>query len=198
MHDDDRQLVARLRAGDEAEFRRFFEEYFGRLYRFAMARTRGDPDLSEEAVQRALCRAVRRLEQYRGEAALFSWLAQICRNELADLLEARQRTNARTPSFDADAASRERALNVPAGEGSDPLAGEQAGDRAALVREVLDALPGRYGEVLEWKYLEDLAVEEIAVRLRTSFEAAQSQLARARAAFRSALAERGHDLDTLL
>lgn len=198
MHDDDRQLVARLRAGDEAEFRRFFEEYFERLYRFAMSRTRGDADLSEEAVQRALCRAVRRLEQYRGDAALFSWLAQICRNELADLLEARQRTAARSPSYDADAATRERAENVPAGEGSDPAAGEQSRSRAALVREVLDGLPGRYGEVLEWKYLEELGVEDIAARLRTSFEAAQSLLARARGAFRSALAARGHDLDTLL
>lgn len=198
MHDADRQLVDRLRAGDEGEFRRFFEEYFERLYRFAMSRTRGDADLSEEAVQRALCRAVRRLEQYRGEAALFSWLAQICRNELADLLEARQRSASRAPSYDTDAAARERAENVPAGEGSDPLAGEQARSRAALVREVLDELPGRYGEVLEWKYLEDLGVDDIAARLQTSFEAAQSLLARARTAFRSALTSRGHDLDTLL
>lgn len=198
MHDEDRQLVSRLIAGDEQEFRRFFEEYFERLYRFAMARTRGDADLAEEAAQRALCRAVRRLDQYRGDAALFSWLAQICRNELAELLEVRQREAARATSLDADDATRARAEAVAAGEGSDAAAGLQQQGRAALVRDVLDGLPGRYGEVLEWKYLEDLGVEEIATRLRTSFEAAQSMLARARVAFRSALAARGHDLDTLL
>jgi RNA polymerase sigma-70 factor, ECF subfamily len=91
MAKDDKTLVSQLLAGDEQAFREFFDEYFDRLYRFAMARTRGETDLSEEASQRALCRAVRRLDSFRGDASLFSWLAQICRNELADLLEARQR-----------------------------------------------------------------------------------------------------------
>ena len=62
-----------------------------------------------------------------------------------------------------------------------------------MLREVLDELPGRYGEVLEWKYLEEQSVEQIAKRLRASFEATQSTLQRARVALRSALAARGVD-----
>ena len=34
-----------------------------------------------------------------------------------------------------------------------------------LVQLTLDALPGRYGDVLEWKYIHGLAVVEIAARL---------------------------------
>ena len=197
MQEPDRQLVARLLAGDEASFKTFFEEYFDRLFRFAMSRTRGDADLSQEAAQRAMCRASRRLDSYRGEASLFTWLAQICRNELADLLSARQRDERRAPSLDGEGPVADLARRVAAPEGSDPAAVQQGRDVAGVVRAVLDELPGRYGEVLEWKYFDDSSVDQIAARLGSSFEAAQSMLARARTAFRTAMAARGWDPDTL-
>ncbi len=193
MEDDDRELVARLRAGDEAAFKAFFEEYFDRLYRFAMSRTRGDADLSEEAAQRTLCRAVRRLETWRGEAALFTWLAQICRNELADLGEVLRRDAGRTVSLDADDRLRGRIEAEVADPAADPSRGPEEEQFAQLLREVLDSLPGRYGEVLEWKYLDDMSVDQIAARLRTSFESAQSTLQRARVSLRGALQARGID-----
>jgi RNA polymerase sigma-70 factor (ECF subfamily) len=194
---DDRRLIERLRAGDESAFRAFFGEFFPRVYRFAMARTRGDPQQAEEAAQRTLVRAVRGLEKFRGDAALFSWLAQICRNELADLGASARRHERHLVSLDAQGIERDRAHAVP----DDSPSAEQAlrlRDRSLLIREVLDSLPGRYGQVLEWKYLEELGVEALAERLGTTFEAAQSQLQRARMAFRAALEARGDDPQSLL
>jgi Sigma-70, region 4. len=52
---------------------------------------------------------------------------------------------------------------------------------------VLDRLPARYGDVLEWKYIEGRTVDEIGAALGIGHTAAQSLLARARAAFREAL-----------
>ena len=66
-------------------------------------------------------------------------------------------------------------------------------DLGQLLRELLDGLPGRYGEILEWKYLEELSTQQIAERLHVTAEAAQSSLQRARQALRSALAARGLD-----
>jgi DNA-directed RNA polymerase specialized sigma24 family protein len=63
---------------------------------------------------------------------------------------------------------------------------------------VLDELPGKYGEMLELKYIEEWDVERIAQHVGLSFEAAQSRLQRARAAFRSALAVRGLTAQDLL
>ena len=193
MEDQDRQLVARLRGGDAAAFREFFDEYFDRLHRFAMSRTRGKADMAEEAVQRTLIRAVRGLHTWRGEAALFTWLVQICRNELADLGELQRRDAARYVSLDADERTRERVEGLQADPQADPAAALRDEERGRMLREVLDELPGRYGEVLEWKYLEEQSVEQIAKRLRASFEATQSTLQRARAALRAALAARGVD-----
>jgi RNA polymerase sigma-70 factor (ECF subfamily) len=197
QRNEDRHLVERLLGGDERAFQAFFDEYFGRLYRFALSRTSGNEDMAEEAAQRALCRAVRALGRWRGDASLFTWLVQICRNELAELGEAATRDAARTERFDADERTRARAEAVP-DNALGPVEALEERDASLLVRELLDGLPGRYGEVLEWKYLQEWPVERIAEELGTTFEAAQSALARARAAFRSALAARGLDLNELL
>jgi RNA polymerase sigma-70 factor, ECF subfamily len=195
--EQDRLLVQQLLAGDQAALRRFFDEYFDRLYRFAYARLRGDAALAEEAAQNTLVRAVRGLSGFRGEAGLFSWLATICRNEIADLVEKAARVSSHTVSLDAAGPARDaaRAVAAPEDAGEQALAGAE---RLNVIRQVLDTLPGKYGEMLELKYIEEWDVERIARRVGLSFEAAQSQLQRARGAFRSALAVRGLSVQDLL
>jgi DNA-directed RNA polymerase specialized sigma24 family protein len=56
-----------------------------------------------------------------------------------------------------------------------------------IVEATLDALPGRYGDALEWKYIDGLSVQEIADRLRVGPKAAESLLTRARESFRDAI-----------
>ncbi|GMU69533.1 MAG: hypothetical protein AMXMBFR37_18650 [Steroidobacteraceae bacterium] len=197
MQQDDRALVARLLAGDDNAFRSFFDEYFDRLYRFALSRTSGRADVAEEAAQRTLCRAVRALSQYRGEASLFTWLAQICRNELADLVEAERRDARRQHSYDASERARQLAENVASDEAA-PVEQVQVAAAAVILGRVLDALPGRYGDILEWKYLQGWSVQQIAAELGSSFEAAQSSLARARLSLRAALVASGIDWHELL
>jgi len=86
MKDDleDRRLVKRLLAHDREAFNAFFDGYFPRLYRFARTRLGNDPDSTKEVVQVTLTKAIRKLATYRGEAALFTWLCTICRNEIAE------------------------------------------------------------------------------------------------------------------
>jgi RNA polymerase sigma-70 factor (ECF subfamily) len=63
---------------------------------------------------------------------------------------------------------------------------EQNYQRTELVRLIqvaLDSLPPKYGNVLEWKYIEGYSVNEIAEKLNLGNEATQSLLARAKRAF---------------
>jgi RNA polymerase sigma-70 factor (ECF subfamily) len=87
----DRFLVARLVRGDEAAFGEFFEAHFAPLFRFAMPRVANDAQVAEDVVQAALCRAVRKLMSYRGEAALLTWLCTFCRHEISALRESQPR-----------------------------------------------------------------------------------------------------------
>src|SRR4029450_12417658 len=91
MYSTDRELIAAMLAGDEAAFRSFFTTYFPRVYRFALPRLNGEVEAAEEGGEATLARAMRNLAGYRGEAALFSWLCQICRRQIVDHLRANRR-----------------------------------------------------------------------------------------------------------
>jgi RNA polymerase sigma-70 factor (ECF subfamily) len=192
IHLDDKRLVKSLLAGDERAFTQFFDDYFGRLYRFVLARMRGDEDAAREIVQAALTKGMRKIKSYRGESALFTWLCVICRNELNDwfrrnasyrrhvvLTEDRPEIQAAIDSFNAPEEER-------------PAQQYQRHEVARLIHVALDSIPANYGNALEWMYIEGHSVKEIARRLELSPEAAQSLLARAKRAFRevySTLAE---------
>jgi RNA polymerase sigma-70 factor (ECF subfamily) len=180
---DDKKLVKQLLGGDERAFDRFFDENYARLYRFALTRLSDDPDAARELAQITLSKALRKLHTYRGEAALFTWLCSICRNETSDWLarQGRYREHIVLTEDFAEVRAAVESLRVP-----DQMDPEKQFHRTELVRLIqvtLDNLPAKYGDVLEWKYIEGHSVQEIATRMNIGREAAQSLLARARRAF---------------
>jgi RNA polymerase sigma-70 factor (ECF subfamily) len=185
---DDKALAARILAGDEAAFGQLFDELFPKLYRFAMLRLDGNRDDVCEVVQQTYCRAFEQLASYRGEASLFGWMCQICRNAIADLGRQRRRLVSEATAHDSDETIETflEALSAPVED--EPETQVLRMDLIRLVQSTLDSLPARYGDVLEWKYVDGLAVNEIAERLDLGPKAAESLLTRARAAFRDAMA----------
>lgn len=184
---DDRELIRRMLAGDERAFESFFHAYFARTYRFALPRLNGDVEATREVVQAALAKAMRRLRDFRGESSLFTWICQICRNELVDHIRSRRRHTSRIVLIDDDPELRAALAAVEAPEEYDLVKSYGRAEVSRLVRSVLDRLPGNYSDALEWKYMEGHSVEEIGKRLGIGTPAAQSLLARARTAFQKAL-----------
>jgi RNA polymerase sigma-70 factor (ECF subfamily) len=122
MADDleDRRLVKRLLAHDRQAFNSFFDGYCPRLYRVARTRLGHDPDTTKEIVHVTLSKAIRKLGSYRGEAAFFTWLCTICRNEISNHLE---RVTLAAPSSD------------------EPEANFRRLETARLIQVALDQLP---------------------------------------------------------
>ena len=187
-YQSDKTVVGRLLAGDEAAFEDFFETYFSRLYRFAITRLDNDADGAEEVVQATLCKAVNKLATYRGEAALFTWLCTFCRHEISAHYVRQQRTAPEISLIEDTPDVRAALESLAAVSGDRPDEQIRRAELARLVRVTLDSLPGRYGDALEWKYLEELSVQEIAARLNVGPKAAESLLTRARQAFRDGFA----------
>ncbi|MEX0733609.1 MAG: RNA polymerase sigma factor [Steroidobacteraceae bacterium] len=183
----DRALARRILGGDEAAFRDLFDRFFPRLYRFALARVGGDPDTAQDIVQQTFCNAIERLDSYRGEAALYTWFCQICRNVVMDHYRSKGRGVARVVLLEDQPNARAilESLAAPATDQPDTGAWREQVHR--IVEVTLDALPGRYGDVLEWKYIDGLSVKEIANRLDLGSKAAESLLTRARESFRDAI-----------
>jgi RNA polymerase sigma-70 factor (ECF subfamily) len=179
-----------MAGGDERAFGEFFDAYFPAVYRFALARLQRDEDAALEVAQATLARAAFKIATFRGEAALFTWLCTFCRHEVSAFVERSRRV--------LSVELREEVLVVRAAleslAGEPPAGSAAAAQRADVVRAVqvtLDALPRRYGDALEWKYVLGLSVEEIAERLGLGRKAAESLLSRARQAFRDGFAAQG-------
>jgi RNA polymerase sigma-70 factor (ECF subfamily) len=184
---EDRELVKAMLEGDERAFTGFFDTYFPRVYRFALPRVNRNEHLAKDVVQATLVKAMRKLDTWRGEASLFTWLCQICRREIADHLRSQRRHASNVVLLEDSAEVRAALESIEAPAGDDPLRHANTEEVRRLVHAVLDRLPGRYGEALEWKYVEGRSVEEIGERLGIGQTAAQSLLARARLAFREGL-----------
>ncbi len=185
MYEADRQLVAKMRAGEQSAFDEFFAICASRLKAFAARRSGLDFSSLEDIVQNTLIKAMRNLESYRGDAALLTWVTEICRHELADV----HRKAARRPvheSLDSMESVSAAVLQLRLPEPSEPPGELEMNLRRAAIVRVLDGLPKQYALALEAKYGDGLSVDDIAKLLDVTPIAAQSLLARARDAFRDA------------
>jgi RNA polymerase sigma-70 factor, ECF subfamily len=178
----DLALVRRMLDGDEEAFDSLFNAVYPALFRFALARLGGDEDAADEVAQAAICKAIAKLHTFRGEAAILTWACTFCRREIY----AYCRRHAEHPHVELaeDEPEIRAALeSLRASRVEDPDASLDRARLAAFVQRVLDHLPSHYADALEWKYIDEVSVQEIGSRLGLGPKAAESLLTRARGAF---------------
>jgi len=181
---DEQDLVNRMRRGEQRAFDQFFDRYAARVGAFIARRSAFDAAGIEDVVQMTMINAMRGLANFRGGASLFTWLCQISRNHLADA----RRKAARQPvmqSLDELADERPLATVVQLTDFRDPLDECASESDRGAVRRAINRLPAHYAKILELRYGDELTVPEIATTLGISETAAESQLVRAKQAFRS-------------
>ena len=184
MTPSDRDLVDRLLRGDRRAFEQFFNEYYPKLYRFVRRRLPQDVSTAEDIAQGTLCRALETLRSYRGEAALMTWLCTLCRREMSARWDENRAWGAAPRLAEDDPEIRAALEALLASEPADPVRAAGRAQVRESILAALDYLPAPYGDILEWKYLRDLSMGEIAQRLGRSPKAVESLLTRAREAFR--------------
>lgn len=146
--------------GDETALAKFMDFCFPRLYRFALSRLEHDFALTDEVVQDTLSIAARRMETYRGEAALLTWLTQICRRELGRKAKRERKRKEVVLLLEDDPMVRAVVETIESSD--EPLRNCARDDVIRLVQLSLDHLPTKYADALEWKYVEGLSTKEIA------------------------------------
>ena len=180
---EDRKLASRVLAGDEAAFRQFFDENYARLYRFALTRLKNDEQAAQDIVQQSFSKALAKLHTYKAESQLHTWLCAICRNDIGDWYRKQGRYEERIVLVEDQPAIQAAIDTFRAPASDDPAQSFQRTELVRLIQVALDQLPPKYGNALEWKYVEGYSSKEIADRLGIGQEAAQSLLARAKRAF---------------
>jgi RNA polymerase sigma-70 factor (ECF subfamily) len=162
------------------------EEMIDPLYRFCLHRVGRNTHLCEEVVQETLVRALRELERYdpaRSGNNLFPWLTGLARNEISRVLvrERHASLDALWAKVDGELSTLFERLEA------EPLADEvlEREETRALVNVTLAQLPPHYREALEAKYVHGTSVRDLAALWRSTEKAVESQLSRARKAFRA-------------
>jgi RNA polymerase sigma-70 factor (ECF subfamily) len=179
---DEQELIDRMRRGDQRAFDQFFETYAARLGAFAARRSALDAAAIEDVVQMTMINAMRSLDSFRGGSTLFTWLCQICRNLLAD---ARRKAARQPVTQSLDQEDKALAKVVQLTDFRDPLDECATDSERGAVRRAINRLPPHYARILELRFGDELTVPEIARVLHVSESAAESQLVRARQAFRT-------------
>jgi RNA polymerase sigma-70 factor (ECF subfamily) len=179
---DEQELIDRMRRGDQRAFDQFFETYAARLGAFAARRSALDAAAIEDVVQMTMINAMRSLGSFRGGSTLFTWLCQICRNLLAD---ARRKAARQPVTQSLDQEDKALAKVVQLTDFRDPLDECATDSERGAVRRAINRLPPHYARILELRFGDELTVPEIARVLQVSESAAESQLVRARQAFRT-------------
>jgi RNA polymerase sigma-70 factor (ECF subfamily) len=151
--DQERTLVERCQRGDLGAFEELYRAHAGRLFSLT-CRMVGNPADAEDLLQDIFLAAHRKLDTFRGDSALGTWLYRLAANQCLDYLRSRAaRTSQVTDSLDdepwiPDAGSRglaERTVSKMDLERA--MAQLPEGCRAAFVLHDVEGL--EHGEVAE-------------------------------------------------
>jgi RNA polymerase sigma-70 factor (ECF subfamily) len=182
--------------GDAAAVQALADAVLQPLYGFCFYRVGRNRHLCEEVVQETLLRAIRELDHYdppRAGNNVFPWLTGLARNEIHRAL-AREKG---TVSLEALWAKMDtELLALYARLDSEPFADEVLlrEETRDLVNATMSQLPPHYREALEAKYVTGKSVRDLAALWRTTEKAVESQLTRARKAFRATFLALTHNL----
>lgn len=157
---DEKAVIARVQAGDEAAFNLIMDQYQDRLFRLSLRLMRNKED-AEEVLMEAFTKAFFGMHKFRGDSSLFTWLYAIT---LKIAFKKRGRGAKHT--------DRTRPIDDMA---ADPVSTEVAADDASWHKEIgrqIDEaalrLPRAQRAVFVLRHQEELTFQEIANHLGKS------------------------------
>jgi len=186
----DQDLLNRLQAGDERAIAELADTYGTKIYQLAFRYLRNKED-AEEVTQDVLLKVYRKVDAFRGDAALSSWIYRITFNAaMSRLRTARyQRSQEEARQLDNEG---QNSTPAPA-EVADwsNMADEQV-LRSQLRRRVLSAilaLPAIYRAPVVLRDLQGMSTEEASAMLKVKDQTLKSRLHRGRLILRKQLAD---------
>ncbi len=190
----DRRLIARLQARDEAAVHELAERYGSRIYQLALRHMKNRED-AEEVTQDVLMKVYRKVGAFRGDAALSSWIYRITFNTAMSRLRnsrvARQAEQEKERALAAAAASagdeRQRGPRQTPDWSRMPdeeLLRTQLREAVALA---ISELPEIYRAPVVLRDIQGLTTEEASSRLKLKDQTLKSRLHRGRLMLRERL-----------
>jgi RNA polymerase sigma-70 factor (ECF subfamily) len=177
----------KLKAGDEEELRDFFRILEPKISMWIRARGMPDED-ADDILQEAMLKIFQNLDRFSGKPErILAWCYAITRNVTMDRL----RLSSAKRNVDHMC---EMAPDLDLARSQLSLSGDEALERVEVLRAFRDALSVLSDvdrQLITWRYVENLALSDIAKRLGVPMGSASSKLARVRQRLKDALEAKG-------
>lgn len=172
---NERDLIARVLAGDPAAERQLYDNYVDQVWRMAY-RFAGDAERAAEWTQDTFVKVFARLADFRGDSKLGTWIGSITISvSLGGLRQLKTRASRELPLDD----------ELPQAAPERP---RLDGDLRQKLASAIDGLADGYRSVFVLHDVEGYTHEEIAQMLGVTTGTSKAQLHRARGKLREALA----------
>jgi RNA polymerase sigma-70 factor (ECF subfamily) len=172
----DAELVSAAREKDSEAWKTLYQRYVPSVWRYAYALV-NDVHQAEDIVGEVMLALLKGMNDLDAESSKIStWLRSVVRHKVAD----HHRRNYRSKDG-LNQIWEKKAMDTTDTSPTAPLETEETQKQ---VLDVLDSLPERHRVALEWKYVEDLRVREIAQRWGETEKVVEATLYRARREFR--------------
>lgn len=176
---EDLDLVGLAKKGDQAAFGKLMARYRDSVF-FMILKMVHNRDDAEDLTLEAFGKAFNNIVNYSADFAFSTWLFKIATNNCIDFI---RKKKLQTTSIDQTIETDDGETNTTISVKDQELDPEQAmvkEQRAEKIRGAVKKLPPKYRELIELRYINELAYEEIAAKLDVPLGTVKAQLFRAK------------------
>jgi RNA polymerase sigma factor (sigma-70 family) len=175
---EDLDLVAKAKAGDQNAFSKLMSRYKDSIY-FMVLKMVHNRDDAEDLTMEAFGKAFNNIVNYSADYAFSTWLFKIATNNCIDYIRKKRllTTSIDQTSKTEDGESTPIAVKDHNPDPEEAVIKEQ---RAAKIRSAIEELSPKYRALIELRYLDELSYEEIAEKLDIPLGTVKAQLFRAK------------------
>ena len=186
---DEREIIEKVRQGDNQAYEILVERYQSKIYNLAL-RMCGNEDDAFDLAQDAFVRAWKSLGSFQFESAFSTWLFRLTSNLCLDFLRAKKRRAAVSLTMSGEE-DEEAQLDVPDPAMTPEEAVMAAEDRRILM-EAINSLSADYRQIITLRAINDLSYAQIAQVLNIQEGTVKSRLSRARTELKNKLLQIGN------
>jgi len=182
----DADLLIRLRARRPGAFEELLEAYQQPIYRFVY-RLLDDPSEAPDVTQEVFIKVFCKIDNFRGDCSLKTWLYRIAANEAANRRRWFFRHRRPETCIDAAADSENGHHDSFVDQSEGPFDLTYQRERAQMIEETLRRVDKRFRLAVILRDIEELSYNEIAEVMQVSLGTVKSRILRGREALKTGL-----------
>ncbi len=175
---EDLELVDLAKKGDQVAFGKLMDRYRDSIF-FMVLKMVHNRDDAEDLTLEAFGKAFNSISNYSADFAFSTWLFKIATNNSIDFI---RKKKLQTTSLDQTTSTEDGEVTPIAvrDHSANPEESMVKEQRAAKIRAAIEQLSPKYRSLIELRYLDELAYEEIAEKLDIPLGTVKAQLFRAK------------------